>query len=1482
AVFGVSAVGSNLNYQWKKDGIAISDGTDVLGSTTATLTLSKLTPGAAAPYTCDVTGTCGDETTSSVLLTVKDVSAFTTQPVSASKCEGDVTSFTVVAAGAKTYQWSKDGNALTDISGKISGSTTDHLVINSLVAGDAGTYQCAVTGDCGNALSTAVSLTVSQNAKIIDEPVSASKCNGESVLFSVNASGTALTYQWKKNGADLTDGTNISGSQTKDLNISNLTDVDAGTYDCVISSPCTTVTTSLVNLTVKTSPKIDIQPLSTSVKTGTPFTLTINATGTNLKYQWQKDGTNLTDDISIQGSNTNMLTLTNSDSTDAGSYRCVVNGDCGVATSDPAVIQIIEDTKITNQSATQVLCEGNTVTLFVTAKGTDMTYNWKKNGIVLSDITGKLSGSHTANLTIQAIDSTDKAVYSCVVSGKGGTVTSNLIQLAINNNTVITSQPLSMVTNCEGTNVVLAISASSAQTYQWYKGNNIVSNSVNISGATTNTLNINSVTLADAGSYYCKVTGLCGELTSNPSALIVNGNPVTPGTITGQSQVCQGSTLIDYQVPSITYASDYEWAIPMNARIVSGDHTSHIKVLFPLNSATGAQIIKVRGKNSCAAGPWSADFKVSINTPPNSYAGLDQNICDITTALQGSKVPAGGAGAWNLISGSLYFADKTLNTSTVSSVAQGDNVLSWTVTLNGCSTTDTVRIRNNQLTVDAGLDKTTCSSTVTMDGSIVPSGANGSWYVVSGSGAFNSSSSSDAIISRMGFGTNKFSWVLTQNGCISSDTVTVFNNIPDTPLAGNDQNVCSTETVLNANKPSHGAGRWTVFSGAGYFDNAADPAAHIRSLSRGKNILTWTITNQNCSLTDTVVVSNNLPEANAGFDQVLCDSRSTLAANPPLTGNKGQWSVASGSATFLDYSSSNTQVAGLNKGSNKLVWSILSGICVSTDTLELVNNAPTVAYAGPDQSVIGPTTTLAANSPVVGTGKWTVISGSAGFANDTLCSTKVVGLDPGINELRWTITNKGCSSYSEVMITNGAVETVEAGDNQTVCANYTQLKATQPQYGFGVWTVKKGSAKFTNNQLYNTQVTNLAPGKNILTWTVSLNGVSFSDTVTITNNQPTTSVVGKQIYICSDTTILTGNNPVYGTGKWTLEGGSAVIANDKVYNSKVTYLGYGDNLFRWTITNGTCISSSVLTITNNNPTPAEAGPDMTICSDSTQLIPNNPSIGVGEWSVLKGSGDFTGNIVQGLSVGTNVLRWSIKNATCVSTDDVVVVSNKPTTANAGTQAVICTDSMSLTANKPNTLIGEYGRWTVLNGAGTFADSTSSTSLVRDLALGVNNLRWTITNKTCSSSSDVAINYSSVKAIAGSDITSCDNHVYLNANNPGSGTGEWSVVGGSGSAHFVNSSSPNTQVTNLDYGVNTLRWTITNKGCASYSEVKVTNDAPSTSYAGGNRNVCDNSVALAATPVVIGRGTWSVLSGSGTFSDSHASNASVSNIGSGIN
>ena len=88
----------------------------------------------------------------------------TSQPSSSSVASGGMVTFTVTVPGdGVTYQWfGPNGEALSDIPGKVSGTTTATLQISDVQPGDVGNYRVRVSNAGGSVNSRLVRLSIGE------------------------------------------------------------------------------------------------------------------------------------------------------------------------------------------------------------------------------------------------------------------------------------------------------------------------------------------------------------------------------------------------------------------------------------------------------------------------------------------------------------------------------------------------------------------------------------------------------------------------------------------------------------------------------------------------------------------------------------------------------------------------------------------------------------------------------------------------------------------------------------------------------------------------------------------------------------------------------------------------------------------------------------------------------------------------------------------------------------------------------------------------------------------------------------------------------------------------------------------------------------------------------------------------------------------------------------------------------------------------
>ena len=187
----------------------------------------------------------------------------------------------------------------------------------------------------GGAQATGLSevrLVVNSNTAppvITSQPQNQVATNGGSATFSVTAIGpTPISYQWRFNGTNLTDGASVSGATTSGLVLNGVSLASEGNYDVVVTNVNGPVLSAAARL-VLGSPMITQQPQNWLNIVGQVASFTVAATDfagnpANVTFQWQKNGTNLVNGGNISGATTTNLLVSSVTLNDDGGYRVLV------------------------------------------------------------------------------------------------------------------------------------------------------------------------------------------------------------------------------------------------------------------------------------------------------------------------------------------------------------------------------------------------------------------------------------------------------------------------------------------------------------------------------------------------------------------------------------------------------------------------------------------------------------------------------------------------------------------------------------------------------------------------------------------------------------------------------------------------------------------------------------------------------------------------------------------------------------------------------------------------------------------------------------------------------------------------------------------------------------------------------------------------------------------------------------------------------
>ncbi len=210
-------------------------------------------------------------------------------------------------------------------------------------------------------------------------------------------------------------------------------------------------------------------------------------------------------------------------------------------------------------SVTEVAAQTNGSYLAGGGSGTGRNIRYLANGTIDPNFDGGTGFNNTVN---------DLGVR---LDGKiwvGGTFTSykgtpvNYLAL-LNGDPIplaITVQPAALTIVDPGENVTLSVAATgtTALSYQWFRGNDPLSDQPGISGSQTTTLSLSAVDEADAGNYTVVVTNEAGTRTSTVAQLIVLGAPEIL-SLSGDISLLEGSPL-SLEVEAIGAGTlDYQW-----------------------------------------------------------------------------------------------------------------------------------------------------------------------------------------------------------------------------------------------------------------------------------------------------------------------------------------------------------------------------------------------------------------------------------------------------------------------------------------------------------------------------------------------------------------------------------------------------------------------------------------------------------------------------------------------------------------------------------------------------------------------------------------------------------------------------------------------------------------------------------------------------------------------------------------------------------
>ncbi len=511
-----------MSYQWYFNSTNSLD-----FGTNAILVLSNAIPSDAGLYQVAVANPYAAVTSAPAQLTVIAPARILSGPGDQVATNGGTVTFQVTAQGDAplAYQWFFEGTSL------LTGATSSSLTLNPVSPADSGPYTVTVSNLYNTVTSAPALLSVVSPVQILSDPTNQVATNGDTVLFVVAAQGgSPLAYQWF---FEVTN--SVDGGTNATLVLTNVSTVNAGDYQVLVSNPYNTVTSAPAQLSVVVPALILDEPTNAVVSTGGTATFTVSAEGdAPLTFQWYFDTTNLL----ASGTNASLV-LTNVNFADVGDYVVVVSNAYNSVTSSPATL-VVADRVILLSGPTDLLAtNGDDVSFSVSAAGSPpVSYQWYFQG------TNALAQGTNATLSLTNVSVAQAGLYQVEVSNPYNTLTSAPAQLTVVVPALILSGPAGVVAT-NGDNVLLSVVAQGSEplVYQWYfQGTNALAQGTNAS------LSLSLVGPEQAGLYGVVVSNAYG-VSSNGASLVVI---VLPTINCGTYQTIQWGVGWDFTVPVVT------------------------------------------------------------------------------------------------------------------------------------------------------------------------------------------------------------------------------------------------------------------------------------------------------------------------------------------------------------------------------------------------------------------------------------------------------------------------------------------------------------------------------------------------------------------------------------------------------------------------------------------------------------------------------------------------------------------------------------------------------------------------------------------------------------------------------------------------------------------------------------------------------------------------------------------------------------------
>ncbi|MEN0003271.1 MAG: gliding motility-associated C-terminal domain-containing protein [Bacteroidota bacterium] len=977
----------------------------------------------------------------------------------------------------------------------------------------AGTYQVEVTVNASGCSET-VEVTVMQDDEVPVAAITAAMteltCADDLLMLdasSASSNGERYVYEWIP-----TEGGQLAFGAENDPNV----DIFApGTYELVVTdtlfdcsaSDIITITQNIVEPMVSIGSDTSL----TCLYTAHQFNTALTSVGPQYTYTWIKD--NAPEAVSDE---------LNFAVTEPGEYNLIVTDTTNGCTAiDVGFITDLREelpTLMIDQTENLSCIVEETSVSVVPSPADNYDYQW-----FLVDEMGMAQAIMGETDSIITLDAGGMYQIEVIdpISECGATVDVEVVQDTITPLAVIQMDMVdSVFITCEETTVTLSGNGSSSGPLfdlKWSQVLPFVQDSL---------ADVIQYETSLVGTYALEVTNSVTGCTAMDT-ITVEENYVVPELIVNQPDTffCS-STTVDLDATASIIAGDFEaeWLSFGAGNIISTDLTAQADSAgtYQLTVVTNPDIPECLIRTTVEI---PGDFQA-----PEIVAMEPDTFTCFTSAIMLDATQSTGNGTltsnWTTVEGGTITPDDL--EASVDAPGTYQLILSTNPIITACTTVDTFEVLANPETPEltfAPIDTFTCAEEPFVLIDATPSGIGTDnletieWLNESG-GADPVATGNQFVVQALEPGTYSVNISLNSvlGDCSAMTTVTVGQDTiaPTADLAAVEELTCVNDSIaLNAsasmaNSMNNGV---LTFSWEGiqdnddaFVDDIKDQAA-VEVVEGGNYRLTITDQGNNC---ETIVVNevneNTVPPTPSVLDAdpIGCDME-PVSLDGTASGNTADFAEILWTGVDVDDPSPNnalvTTVA--QAGTYELLIRRADNGCDSTITVIVEDdmNFPTAEAGAPSQTIgCGPDGTLLdGSSSSQGdniTYQWTVLDGAANLTEPTQAST---GIDAaGTFVLLVTDTDNACEATDTVVVTLEVdLPLADLGPDEGICEDSTMLFADIPAGATGAWRAESGGAFIEDAMSSSTFVSNLSPGANVFTFTLSAEGCENYSTDTL-------------------------------------------------------------------------------------------------------------------------------------------------------------------------------------------------------------------------------------------------------------------------------------------------------------------------------------------------------------------------------------------------